>query len=110
MSSLIYTQQKSKLSKKQRAAQEALLKEQRAIKEELRKKSMREPLVQVGPVDVRGSTRHIPSLVTAGGSAAKRESPVYTGDQMIGIGQLQKSSAVPVFKQEDAQDLANMRR
>jgi hypothetical protein len=29
---------------------------------------------------------------------------------MIGIGQLHKSNAVPVFKQEDAADIAKMRR
>lgn len=50
------------------------------------------------------------SLVTPGGDAAKKDSPVYTGDKMLGIGQLHKSNAVPVFKQEDAIDLARMRR
>jgi hypothetical protein len=35
---------------------------------------------------------------------------VYTGDAMIGIGQLHKSNAVPVFKQSDAEDISKMRR
>lgn len=51
-----------------------------------------------------------PSLDSGLGSTPMRESPVYTGDAMIGIGQLHKSNAVPVFKQEDAEDLAKMRR
>lgn len=56
-------------------------------------------------------TRHIPSLMNnAAGVATKKDSPVYTGTNMIGIGQLHKSNAVPVFKQEDAEDIAKMRR
>jgi hypothetical protein len=55
-------------------------------------------------------TRHIPSLDTGVGAAIKKESPVYTGDAMIGIGQLHKSNAIPVFKTEDAIDIAKMRR
>lgn len=61
-------------------------------------------------VDPRRLTDHIPSVDTATGIAAKKESPQYTGDVMLGIGQLHKSNAVPVFKQEDAEDLAKMRR
>lgn len=55
-------------------------------------------------------TDSIPSLDTGVGVAPKKDIPVYTGDAMIGIGQLHKSNAVPVFKQEDAEDLAKMRR
>lgn len=67
------------------------------------------------PTDVRvmrpgSDTRHIPSLDSAIGIAVKKESPQYTGDAMIGIGQLHKSNAVPVFRQEDAEDQAKMRR
>lgn len=55
-------------------------------------------------------TSHIPSLDSGVGIAPRRGQNVYTGDAMIGIGQLHKSNAVPVFKQEDAIDLAKMRR
>lgn len=34
----------------------------------------------------------------------------YTGDKLIGIGVLHKSNSVPVFKGEDAIDIARMRR
>ena len=55
-------------------------------------------------------TRSIPSIDHGVGVAVKRQQNTYTGDAMIGIGQLHKSNAVPVFKQEDAVDLAKMRR
>lgn len=51
-----------------------------------------------------------PSLDSGVGSTPFVESPRYTGDAMIGVGQLHKSNAVPVFKKEDAEDLAKMRR
>lgn len=110
MPTLIYTNQRGKLSKKQRAAREALLKEQRAIKKELKEMRSASKPVFVDPVSHRRDTPAIPSLDTGIGVAVKRESPVYTGTEMIGIGQLHKSNAVPVFRQEDAQDLARMRR
>ena len=56
------------------------------------------------------STKHIPSLNTGGAVAALKPVPVYTGTKMIGIGQLHKSNAVPVFSSDDAKDIARMRR
>ena len=35
---------------------------------------------------------------------------VYTGGNILGIAQMHKSNAVPVFKAEDAVDIAHMRR
>ena len=55
-------------------------------------------------------TPRYPSLNTNTGSTAKKEHQTYTGDNMLGIGQLHKSNSVPVFKKEDAEDLAKMRR
>lgn len=55
-------------------------------------------------------TRHIPSRGDGLGSAAPSETKVYTGGNMLGIGQLHKSNAVPVFRSEDAEDIARMRR
>ena len=52
----------------------------------------------------------IGSIDTGVGNTSKKESPQYSGDAMLGIGQLHKSNAVPVFKQEDAEDIARMRR
>lgn len=55
-------------------------------------------------------TQVIPSLVTPGGECAAKEIMQYTGTEMLGIGQLHKSNAVPVFRTEDAADIARMRR
>ena len=113
MSSLIYTNQKSKLTKKQRAAREALLKEQREIKKSLQHLQQQNPdrgCISGTVVPEHRSTRHIHSLGTGVGVATKREALMYTGDNMIGIGQMHKSNAVPIFKQDEAKDLASMRR
>lgn len=111
MPSLIYTNQRSKLSKKQRAAREALLKEQRAIKREL--KATQSQTTATSPVvsspHVR-QTEKIKSLGNGMGVATKAEPKVYTGDKMIGIGQMHKSNAVPIFSSEDAEAIAKMRR
>ena len=61
-------------------------------------------------VDPSRSTNHIPSLDTGKGLAAKKEVQQYTGTAMLGIGQLHKSNAIPVFSKEDAVDISKMRR
>lgn len=55
-------------------------------------------------------TDHIRSLNTGVGTAAKADIPQYTGTKMLGIGVLHKSNAVPVFSDEEAIDIAKMRR
>ena len=51
-----------------------------------------------------------PSLCNGVGSCAKQETPVYSGDAMIGISTMHKSNCVPVFSQEQAKDISKMRR
>ena len=58
----------------------------------------------------RGRGPTIPSKADTGGIGAKRESVAYTGSSMKGISTLHKSNAVPVFSQEEAIDIARMRR
>lgn len=58
----------------------------------------------------RASHRDIPSLDTGDSLAAATPVRVYTGTAMIGIAQMHKSNAVPVFSSEDAVAIANMRR
>ena len=55
-------------------------------------------------------TKVYPSLNSDRGVAVKQEVQHYTGDNLLGIGQLHKSNSVPVFKKKDAEDLAKMRR
>ena len=116
MSTIIYTYQKSKKKKpnaKQRelaAEWESLLKKWEP-KHSIAKVMKNDKLTQVGPVVPPGrNTRHIASLNTGLANATMKPPQVYTGDNMIGIGQMHKSNAVPIFRQEDAKDLATMRR
>ena len=44
------------------------------------------------------------------GSTAKVMPQQYTGDQMLGVATMHKSNAVPVFNQDSARDISNMRR
>jgi hypothetical protein len=58
----------------------------------------------------RGNTKHIPSQGQSTGVAALRPAPVYTGTKIKGIGTMHKSNAVPIFSDEEAHDIATMRR
>ncbi len=63
------------------------------------------------PKVVRRETTHYPSIPdTVTGAITVKKTPEYTGDKMIGISTLHKSNAVPVFTQEEAIDIAKMRR
>lgn len=59
--------------------------------------------------DGRNTTSHIKSVNT-GGNAILRPSPIYTGTKVKGIATMHKSNAVPVFSDEEAQDISKMRR
>lgn len=52
----------------------------------------------------------IPSRDTGGGSTARPADKVYTGTKIKGIGTMHKSNAVPIFSDDEAQDIAHMRR
>ncbi len=61
--------------------------------------------------DNRNSTKDIKSLNTwVTGAVSVKPTQHYTGTKMIGIGTLHKSNAVPVFTNDDAKDMARMRR
>ena len=57
----------------------------------------------------RTTSNNIPSRVTEGCSTAPVHK-VYTGNKILGIGTMHKSNAVPIFSDEEAQDIARMRR
>lgn len=44
------------------------------------------------------------------GAVSSKQIPKYTGTKMLGIGTLHKSNGVPVFSEEEAHDIATMRR
>lgn len=56
-------------------------------------------------------TRHISSLPdSVTGAINCKQTPQYTGTKIIGIGTMHKSNAVPIFSNEEAQDISKMRR
>ena len=78
-----------------------------------RKRAMKaEPLqYNLTSANDRANTRHIPSLDTGHtGALRTKDIPKYTGTKILGIGTMHKSNAVPVFSQEEAHDIATMRR
>ncbi len=108
---------KSKQKKKpgwQKAEQEYrawLLKNGVNLDEKSKKK--KEFVAYQTPKQVIRETPRYSSLATSSArsdACAKKESPKYTGTKMLGIGQLHKSNAVPVFCDQDAIDIAKMRR
>lgn len=44
------------------------------------------------------------------GAVTINQTPQYTGTKILGIGTMHKSNAVPIFNDEQAQDIAKMRR
>ncbi len=82
------------------------------IKEEERKqkRGLAAPTMPKKPEPYRRETQHYPSLNSDAGVATKKPVQQYTGDAMIGIGQLHKSNSIPVFSKEDAVDISKMRR
>lgn len=63
-------------------------------------------------VPPRGESIHYPSRDSgvSGGTVPVNAKKVYTGTKMIGIGTLHKSNAVPIFSDDDAKEIARMRR
>lgn len=56
------------------------------------------------------TTAYIPSRGDSSGNAVLKPNPVYTGTKIKGIGTMHKSNAVPIFSDEEAVAIANMRR
>ena len=56
------------------------------------------------------STSDIPSVDLGGNWVSKKEPMKYTGTLVKGICTMHKSNAVPVINQEEAKDIAKMRR
>ena len=56
-------------------------------------------------------TAKIPSLDSwITGPVTSKKSQQYTGDKILGIGTMHKSNAVPIFTDQQAKDISNMRR
>ena len=81
------------------------------LEEKKRKRALTSEVWSPGPKTYRGSDQpKIPSLPFTGGACTKSPDKVYTGTLIKGIGTMHKSNAVPVFSNEEAEDIAKMRR
>lgn len=58
----------------------------------------------------RSTSNHIPSRNTGDGVASSKPAQQYTGTKMLGIGTMHKSNSVPIFSDEEAIEIATMRR
>jgi hypothetical protein len=59
----------------------------------------------------RSTSSHIPSRDTGHSGAVKsRDIPKYTGTKMLGVSQMAKSNAVPVFNTDHIIEITKMRR
>ena len=102
---------KKKPTAKQRELQsswEAMLKKY-ATKTIVRKDQPLSSTYSLGKPACR-ETPKIPSLPFTGAPCYKKPNPVYTGTAIKGIGTMHKSNAVPVFSDDEAKDIASMRR
>jgi len=77
--------------------------------ERKRKRAMESGTLKTAPSYHR-ETPKIGSLPFTGGPCVKAPDKVYTGTMIKGIGTMHKSNAVPIFSDEEAQDIARMRR
>jgi hypothetical protein len=70
-----------------------------------------EPLIYKLNIPTDRSTAHIPSRDTGhAGPISSKKIPQYTGTKMLGIGTMHKSNAVPIFSDDEAVAISNMRR
>ena len=81
--------------------------------EKRRTRAMKAPALEyklTTPVG-RSSGHAIPSRADSVlGPVSSKVIPQYTGTKMIGVGTMHKSNAVPIFSDEEAHDIATMRR
>ena len=76
-----------------------------------RKRALEAPVMSpVVNKPYRRETPEIKSLPFTAGPCVKAPDKVYTGTAIKGIGTMHKSNAVPIFSNEDAIDIAKMRR
>lgn len=112
---LVYTNQTSKKKKNLTAKQRELTASWEAIKakyepKKVLKNNYNNTLVNNLYIPKDRDNRQHKSLNSGYHDTSKKDSPIYTGNAIIGIGTLHKSNAVPVFSKEEASDIAKMRR
>jgi len=71
----------------------------------------RKSFVSPKPLRRDADQPRVPSLDTGVKGAVNVRMPLqYTGDNIVGIGTMHKSNAVPIFSEQEAKDISSMRR
>jgi hypothetical protein len=107
----IYVKNSSKKKSKPNAKQRELKANWEAMLKKYPPKKLSDssrPLTKT-PVYQRDTVNY-PSLNSGYHDCSKKPNPVYTGTKIKGIGTMHKSNAVPIFSDEEAMDIARMRR
>ena len=79
-----------------------------------RGKSTYKPRAVANPMEATTAVRQSPKVPSGDMfdrfRGARKPEQTYTGDKLLGIATMHKSNSVPVFRKEDAEDIARMRR
>jgi hypothetical protein len=102
-------------SAEQKRQAELLEQEWQALKDRYAPKTKikheRKSYVSPKPLRRDADQPRIPSLDTGVRGAVNVRMPQkYTGDNIVGIGTMHKSNAVPIFSDQEAKDISSMRR
>jgi len=106
----IYVKNSSKKKSKPNAKQRELKAEWEAMMKKYPTKDISATVVVKQQKPYQRETVKYPSLNSGYHDCSKKPSPVYTGTKVKGIGTMHKSNAVPIFSDEEAMDIARMRR
>jgi hypothetical protein len=114
---IIYTNTTSKKSKKQKLKQKINWQKQQAKYQINSKKYTFQPYsppnntpLRPGALDYQNNISHNSNHNPTIHSCSKPQQKIYTGNSIIGIATMHKSNLVPVFNNEQAIDIAKMRR
>lgn len=114
---ILHTSFKKRKPKKPTAKQRELQSEWEKL---LKKYEIKKPIAKTKDIGWtyslgRPACRETPKIPSLNGGvdsapATKKANPVYTGTKVKGIGTMHKSNAVPIFSDEEAVEIATMRR
>lgn len=111
MTTVIHTSFKKRKAKKPTAKQRELAADwEKLMKKYEPKKNVVGTSTFSQPKAYVRETQKIASLPFTAEPCTKKESPRYTGTAMKGIGTMHKSNSVPIFTDEQAIEIATMRR
>lgn len=111
MTTIIHTSFKKRKAKKPTAKQRELASEwEKLLKKYETKKPTKVADTWKPAKPYIRETQHIKSLPFTAEPCVKKEAQRYTGTAIKGIGTMHKSNAVPIFTDEQAVEIATMRR